>query len=56
MTPDRSLVVKLPDDLHRAFRVRAAELGVPMSEIVRDLLEAWLAGLIELPDKEEGEN
>lgn len=49
MTPDRSLVVKLPDDLHRALRIRAAELGIPVSEIVRALLRAWLDGRLELP-------
>ena len=36
MTPDRTLFVKLPDDMHKALRVRAAELGIPMSEIVRN--------------------
>ncbi len=49
MTPDRTLVVKLPDDLHRAFRVRAAEKGVYMSDIVRGLIEGWLSEEVELP-------
>ena len=56
MTPDRSLVVKLSDDMHRAFRVRSAELGIPMSEIVRDLIQAWLEGRVILPAQETGEN
>ena len=49
-------MVRLPDDMHKALRVRAAELGIPMSEIVRELLEAWLEGRVELPTKETGEN
>lgn len=50
---ERRITVKVTEALHRAVRIRAAELGCPISEIVRGLLKAWLAGDIELPDKEE---
>ena len=49
MTPDKLLMVRLPDEMHKRLRVRAAELGVPMSEIVRSLLDAWLDEHITLP-------
>ena len=55
MTPDRTLFVKLPDDMHKALRVRAAELGIPMSEIVRELIETWLEGRINLSVKDTRE-
>lgn len=54
MTPDKLLMVRLPDEMHKRLRVRAAELGVPMSEIVRELLDAWLAGQIRLSIQSEG--
>ena len=50
---ERRITVKVTEALHRTVRVRAAELGRPISEIVRELLKAWLVGDIELPDKEE---
>jgi plasmid stability protein len=49
MTPERKLMVRVPDELHRAVRVKAAQLGRPISEIVRELLQAWVAGQIETP-------
>ena len=48
MTPERSMMVRMPDELHRAVRIKAAEIGRPISEIVRDLLQGWLAGQFEL--------
>ena len=55
MTPDRVLYVKLPDDMHKALRVRAAEHGIPMSEIVRELIAAYLEGRITLPPRKREE-
>jgi len=55
MTPDRNLIVLLPDAMHKALRVRAAELGESMSAIVRELIQAWLDGQIELAVEEDKE-
>lgn len=54
MTPDKMLMVRLPDEMHKRLRVRAAELGVPMSEIVRELIDVWLDEQISLPVQSEG--
>lgn len=50
---ERRITVKVTEALHKAVRVRAAELGRPVSEIVRALLKAWLAGEVDLPSEEE---
>ena len=49
----RRITVKTTEDFHRAVRVRAAELGKPISDIVRQLLVLWLEGKIELPEPEQ---
>ena len=53
MEHERRITVKTTEAFHRAVRVRAAELGRPISEIVRELLRLWLAGEVELPAREE---
>ncbi|MBU0490448.1 MAG: hypothetical protein KKA73_21515 [Chloroflexi bacterium] len=45
--------MKTTEELHKAVRVKAAEMGRPVSEIVREFLTAWAAGEIELPAQEE---
>lgn len=40
-TPSRTF--RIPDDVYDAAREKAAELGVPLSEVVRDLLDAWVS-------------
>lgn len=49
------MIVRMPEKLHKAVRVRAAELGISMSEIVRALLTAWVTGKIDLPELREPE-
>jgi len=51
--PERMMMVRMPEKLHKAVRVRAAELGTSMSEIVRALLTAWVTGKIELAELQE---
>jgi hypothetical protein len=46
----RRITVKTTEELHKAVRVKAAELGRPISEIVRGLLELWIEGAIEVPE------
>lgn len=52
---ERMMIVRMPEKLHKAVRVRAAELGISMSEIVRALLTAWVTGKIDLPELREPE-
>jgi plasmid stability protein len=49
MVQERKMMVRMTEDLHKAVRVKAAELGRSISEIVRELLKAWVAGEIETP-------
>ena len=53
MDLDRRLLIRMSEEQHKAFRVRAAELGVPMSEIVRALVELWLECEVQLPAVEQ---
>jgi plasmid stability protein len=52
MARERMIMVRVPDELHKAVRVKAAELGRPISEIARGLLQAWVEGRIETPPPE----
>lgn len=54
MTEERRIMVRTSEDLHRAVRVKAADLGRPVSEIVRGLLRQWVEGRLETPSEEEG--
>lgn len=56
MERERRITVRAPESLHKTVRVKAAELGRPVSEVVRALLEMWTEGKIELPDPEQGSN
>jgi hypothetical protein len=42
--------VRMPESLSRRCRVKAVKLGVPLSEVIRTLLEKWERGEIELPE------
>ena len=53
MDRERRIMVRAPESLHKAVRVKAAELGRPVSEIVRELLAMWVEGKIELPEPDE---
>lgn len=55
MMSERMMMVRMPEKLHKAVRVKAAELGTSMSQIVRALLTAWVTGKIELPELGEPE-
>jgi plasmid stability protein len=52
---DRKMMVRMSESQHKAVRVRAAELGRPVSEIVRELLTLWLDGRILLSLESEKE-
>jgi plasmid stability protein len=53
MKQERRITVKCTEALHKAVRLKAAELGRPISEIVRGLLTSWVLGEIEVPTKQE---
>jgi hypothetical protein len=53
MTPDRQLIVLVPDNKHRALRVYAVEHDTTVSEIVRRLIDLFLEGKIDLFPTEE---
>ena len=53
MAQERKMMVRMTEQLHKAVRVKAAELGRPVSEIVRELLTSWIDGKIELSEPEE---
>ncbi len=55
MAQERKLMVRMTEAQHKAVRVKAAELGQPVSEIVRELLAAWVEGKITIPMPESGE-
>jgi len=50
---ERSVVAKMPASLHRRVRVRCVEMGISVAELVRYLLQEWLAGRIEYQPAEE---
>jgi predicted DNA binding CopG/RHH family protein len=54
MIKERSLTVRMSEDLHRAVRVKAAELGIPVSRVVRGFLSRWVEGESDTPTPEEG--
>lgn len=48
MERERRITVRVTEELHRAVRIRVAEKGWAISDVVRTLLRAWLAGEIDL--------
>ena len=52
MKREHKLTVRISEEEFRPVRVKAAEIHRPISEIVRGLLRAWVAGEIETPTKE----
>ena len=55
MSEERRIMLRVSEDLHRAVRVKAADIGRPVSEVVRGLLRQWVEGKLETPSDEEGQ-
>jgi len=55
METPRRITIRATERLHKAVRVKAAELGLHVSDIVRGLLRGWLRGDILLPAPEPEE-
>jgi len=53
MEKERRITIKATEKLHKAVRVKAAKIGRPVSEIVRDLLTGWVDGTITLTDDDD---
>lgn len=53
MNRERRITVKVEEQLHKAVRVRVAEEGRAISDVVRALLRLWLDGKVELPGEDE---
>jgi len=49
---EHRIMVRVTEQLHKAVKIKAVEVGRPMSEIIRDLLTLWIEGKVSLPDKE----
>ena len=46
----RRITLKTDEHFHRQVRVKAAEDGIPVAEVVRRLLALWLAGKVVLDE------
>lgn len=56
ITDERRIMIKMFEELHKDARVRAAELGLPVSEIVRQLFREWSRIEISDPPPESENN
>jgi len=50
MAGEHRTTVRMPVELSRRCRAKAALTGVSLSEVIRTLLEKWERGEIELPE------
>ena len=53
MQDERRVMVRVPEELHKAVRVKAAELGRTISEIVRQFLRVIVSGDLPTPQPEK---
>ena len=47
------VTLSMPDELKRQARAQAILQGKDLSQVVRELLEMWLTGKIELPEEQD---
>jgi len=48
------LPVLLTPEEHRRIKVRAAQVGMPMSDAARRLLLGWVCGRVAIPEDDDG--
>ena len=53
MPGEHKMTVRLPVELHRRVKAKAALQGRTLSDVFRELLERWEKGEIELPSTGE---
>jgi predicted HicB family RNase H-like nuclease len=42
MISEHKMTIRIPKELHKAAKVKAAQVDRPLSAVVRELLEKWL--------------
>ena len=47
----KKLIVRVPDELHKAVKGKAEKELRPVSAVVRKLLEKWVKGEVDLNEK-----
>ena len=53
MISEHKMTVRLPTNLHRRVKAKAALQGITLSTVVRELLEQWERGEVEITEPEE---
>ncbi len=53
MAQEHKMMVRIPEKLHKAARIKAVSDDMPLSGVVRDLLAGWVSGSITLPQPTE---
>ncbi len=48
MRKDKNIMIRVSRETHTAFKKKAAEEGTTMSKIIRELVERYLKGELEL--------
>ena len=48
---EHKMSIRIPKELHKTVKIKAAQIGRPISAIVRELLEKWLED--DPPESEE---
>lgn len=51
---EKRITVKVAEKKHRLIRMKAADLGITISDVVRELLDRWIAGELKT-EAESGE-
>ena len=47
----KQLSVRVPPEIHRQAKVEAARTGKPLQEVLKNLVQRWLAGEIKINGK-----
>ena len=42
MAKEKRITVKVPEDLHHRVKVKSAQVGKPISDVVREFLTKWV--------------
>ncbi|MBL7063540.1 MAG: ribbon-helix-helix protein, CopG family [Anaerolineae bacterium] len=48
---EKKIIIRLPDDLHKAVKDKAERELRPVSAVVRRLLEKWVKGEVDLDEE-----
>ena len=56
MNEERHIMVRVPEEFHRDVKVKAAEEGRLISDVVRQFLRAWVSGDLPTPPPEKDDD